>query len=109
MANIQNLKPFSGADDPRRHNGRPKGAKNLKTIIRELENENFNWDLVPIKNKAAAKAIGSPLKVIVYVAIAKAISGDISAMYWLSRTGYGRKTEIEPDILPQVIEPRVIR
>ena len=35
-------------------NGRPAGSKNLATIIRELEDENFDWSLVPIKQRDGA-------------------------------------------------------
>lgn len=92
-------------------NGRPKGRKSLKTIILELaEDPEFNWELVPIKNKEAAKAIGSPWKVIVYTAIAKAVSGDVKAMQWLNQAAYGNKVDIvtvedeihRPLILPEI-------
>lgn len=33
---LDNLKPFTGADDPRRQNGRKKGSVNRRTVIREL-------------------------------------------------------------------------
>lgn len=94
MANEQNLTPIKKGQvlNP---NGRPKGSKNLSTIIRELENEDFDWSLVPIKQKDAAKKIGSPWKAIVYTAVAKAYSGDVQAMKWLNDSGYGKKYEIE--------------
>lgn len=38
MANEQNLKPFTGADDPRRSNGRPKGVPNAKTRYQRILN-----------------------------------------------------------------------
>lgn len=45
MANLKNLKPFTGANDPRRSNGRPKGIPNAKTrwnkilkLLQEKEN-----------------------------------------------------------------------
>lgn len=94
MANNQNLKPFTGARDPRRHNGRPKGSKNLATIIRELENENFNWKLISPKQRIAVRSVGSPWRAIVLTAVSKALDGDIRAMEWLRKTGY----ENEPPI-----------
>lgn len=33
-----NLKPFTGADDPRRSNGRPKGVLNSKTRLERILN-----------------------------------------------------------------------
>ena len=42
MANINNLKPFTGASDPRRQNGRKKGSKNLSTIVIELLGEEMD-------------------------------------------------------------------
>ena len=42
MGNTENLKPFTGANDPRRQNRRKKGSKNLSTIVGELHE--------PIKN-----------------------------------------------------------
>lgn len=89
-----NLKPFTGADDPRRSNGRPKGSKNLATIVKELENENFDWKYVPIKAKEAAKEIGSPWRAIVYTAVASAMSGNVKAMEWLRKSGYGDKLDL---------------
>ena len=42
MANTSNLRPFSGANDYRRQNGRRKGSKNLSTIVEELLGANIN-------------------------------------------------------------------
>jgi len=94
MANEQNLKPFTGADDPRRMNGRPKGVKNLATIIRELENEEFDWSKIPVKDRDKAKAIGAPWRAKVYTAIAKAYAGDVKAMEWLRKSGYGNSLDL---------------
>jgi hypothetical protein len=92
MANLQNLKPFTGIDDPRRQNGRPKGSKNLATVVRELENEDFDWSKIPSKRKNLS---GSPWQAIVYTAIAKALKGDIRAMEWLRQSGYDNKLVVE--------------
>jgi hypothetical protein len=96
MTNTENLKPWPKgvSGNPA---GRPKGSKNLATIVRELESEDFNWGKVPIKQLATAKEIGSPWRAIVYVALAKAWSGDVKAMRWLSQVGYGDKIRHEFD------------
>jgi len=75
-------------------NGRPKGTKNLATIIRELESEDFDWTHVPIKNKEAVMQMGSPFKAIVMVALGQAISGDKAAREWLRKAGYGDKLDV---------------
>lgn len=98
MANEENLKPFVEGDDPRRNtNGRPKGGKNLATLVRELEAEDFDWSKVPIKQKDAVKSMGSPWRAIVFTAVAKAVSGDVKAMEWLRKSGYGDKLDIMSD------------
>ena len=74
--------------------GRPVGSKNLATIIGELEAEDFDWSKVPIKQREAAQAIGSPWRAIVYTAIAKAYSGDMRAAEWLRKSGYGDKLDV---------------
>lgn len=75
-------------------NGRPKGVKNLATIVRELEAEDFDWAKIPIKQKDAAQAIGSPWRAIVFTAIGMAMSGNVKAMEWLRKSGYGDKLDI---------------
>lgn len=98
MANEENLKPFKEGEDPRRNTqGRQKGSKNLATIVRELEAEDFDWSKVPIKQKEAAKAIGSPWRAIVYTAIGMAMSGNVKAMEWLRKSGYGDKLDVTSD------------
>ena len=106
MANDENLKPPWKPGESGNPKGRPKGSKNLATIVRDLEDENFNWDLVPIKQKDKAKAIGAPWKAIVFTALAKAYSGDVKAMEWLRKSGYGDKLSIDGDIR-QVVEPKI--
>jgi len=86
--------------------GMPKGTKNLATIIRELEEEDFDWSLVPIKQKDVAAKIGSPWKAIVFTALAKAYSGDTRAMEWLRKSGYGDKLDITSK--GETIAPKVV-
>ena len=77
--------------------GKAKGTKSLATIIRELENEEFDWTHVPIKNKEAVMQIGSPFKAIVIVALGQAIDGDKAAREWLRKAGYGDRLDITSD------------
>ena len=75
MPNISNLKPFTGADDPRRQNGRTKGSKNLSTIVIELLGEEMNPDI--LVGEGPQKYLGnSPttyMKALAKAMIAKAI------------------------------------
>lgn len=105
MANEQNLTPVKPGQvlNP---NGRPKGSKNLSTIIRELENEEFDWSKVPEKQSEAIMALGSPWKAITYVAMQNAIKGNVQAAEWLRKSGYGDKMDLsssDGSMTPQVI------
>lgn len=88
-----NLVPFTGANDPRRKNGRPPGIKNWATIVQDLlADENFIdkvynekpgwWDDLPNKNGANAVAAAMTIK---------ALKGDKQAADWLRQTGFGDK------------------
>lgn len=78
MANTGNLRPFSGANDYRRQNGRRKGSKNLSTIVDELLVANI--DLTgPINEGMKRYLQNSPTtyaKAIALAMIIKAINGD---------------------------------
>ncbi len=111
--NNSNLKPFTVRDDPRRLNGRPKGAKNLKTIIRELENEEFDWNKIPQQSKGFShylKRVGSPWRAIVMRAMLDAINGNKDAREWLTKIALDDKSQTEIEtrepIIMSNIEPR---
>ena len=93
---LENLTPAQPGEVRNPH-GRPKGSKNLSSIIRELEDDNFEWDQIPMKQKDAVAKIGSPWRAIVYRAVAMAATGDIKAMKWLKDAGYGSKLTVEAD------------
>lgn len=63
----------------------------MATVIKELEREDFDWSLVPVKQKDVMAKYGAPWRAIVGVAIAKACGGDIKAAEWLAKFGYGEK------------------
>lgn len=95
MANPENLKPFTGADDPRRMNGKPKGTKHLSTLIRDI-GDNIDWSKTTLKNKEQLEANygKNGWKAIVYVAWTKAMTGDAQAMKWLAENGFGKQLDL---------------
>lgn len=84
---------FSSTRQPAK-NGRPKGSKSLATIIRELEDEDFDWARVPVKQKDLFKKFGAPWRAIVMISLAKACNGDMRAADWLAKFGYGEKFRV---------------
>lgn len=99
----QNLVPFPPGQSGN-PNGRPKGSKSLSTIIRELEDEQFDWKLFPKHSKALKEfvemsfPIGSPFRAIVYRAVLDAVGGKgvekVAAREWLRKAGYGDKLDL---------------
>lgn len=86
MAKLNNLKPFTGVDDPRRQNGRKKGSKNLSTIVNELLGANMSLT-EPINEGLRQYFRNSPTtyaKAIATAMIIKAINGDVRAATWVS-------------------------
>lgn len=75
--------------------GKPKGAKHLKTLIQEIGN-NIEWDKTTLKDKAQMKELygNNAWKALTYVAFTKAMAGDPKAMDWLSKNGYGQNLDI---------------
>lgn len=80
-------------------NGRPKGRKNLATLIRDLEDEGFDWDKVPgITDEDRERFNGrSPFEVIIAAAMKQAVMGDQKAREWLRKAGYGDKLDVTTD------------
>lgn len=75
--------------------GKPKGARHLSTIIQELAND-IDWDKTTLKNKDELKEKygKNGFKAVAYVALTKAMTGDVRAMDWLAKHGYGDKVDI---------------
>lgn len=110
MTNTGNLRPFTGADDPRRQNGRKKGSKNMATIVRELLDEELDKKL-PINDEMKLYAKNSPLtysKTVALAMLIKAINGDVRAAIWISNyadkapnpEGFFGKSEIVFQVVP---------
>lgn len=91
MPNPQNLIPFTGADDPRRMNGKPKGTKHLSTHIQEMLND----DSFELKLKDGTLLKERPIAAIIKTAVAKSISGDNKWAEWLAKHGYGERIKLE--------------
>lgn len=86
MSNLKNLKPFTGANDPRRQNGRKKGSKNLSTIVNELLEVDMSLT-EPIDEGIKQYFHNSPTtyaRAIAASMIFKAINGDVRAANWIS-------------------------
>lgn len=82
-----------------------KGSRHLSNLIRELA-ENIDWDLTTLKDKESLKKQYGKQgwKAVVYVAFTKSMAGDVKAMEWLAKHGYGQKIDLTSDGNPiQVI------
>ena len=100
MANTNNLKPFTGADDPRRQNGRKKGSKNLSTIVIEMLSQDISPNL-PINGPVSDfltenEQSATYAKAVALSMIIKAINGDVRAATWVSN--YADKQPDEPSL-----------
>ena len=75
--------------------GKPKGSKHLSTIIQELAND-IDWDKTTLKNKEELKKKygKNGFKAVAYVALTKAMTGDVRAMDWLAKHGYGTNIDV---------------
>jgi hypothetical protein len=96
----KNLKPFTGADDPRRQNGAPKGTKHLKTWIREAAEDKKLEGLVFSSKgefKDLVKTKQYPVKALVAVAFQKALAGDKQWADWIANNGWKQEIDITSD------------
>lgn len=75
--------------------GKPKGSIHLSTLIQELQE--VDWELTNLKNKDELKKRYGKRgwNALVHVAFSKAMSGDVKAMEWLAKHGYGEKLNVE--------------
>lgn len=87
MANMDNLKPFTGGDDPRRQNGRKVGSKNVITMTRELLESDVDFRLPinqEIKDYLGNNNRTSYMQAITLSMLVKAINGDVRAATWIT-------------------------
>ncbi len=82
--------PENAAEMGAKGGANKKGSKHLSTIIQELA-EDIDWDKTTLKNKDELKAKygKNGFKAVAYVALTKAMTGDVRAMDWLAKHGYG--------------------
>ena len=115
MGNVKNLKPFIGANDPRRQNGRRKGSKNLSTIVCELLDADMSLT-EPISEELKQYYGNSPTtyaKAVATAMIIKAINGDVRAATWVSNYadrqpdpgGFFEKSKIVFHVVPDRPRP----
>lgn len=106
MAGTENLTPFQEGEDRAKEAGAKggsakKGSRHLATLIREI-GMNIDWDKTNLKDKAKLKEQygKNGWQALVYVAMTKAISGDVKAMKWLADNGFGKKIDLTTDDEP---------
>lgn len=104
MANEKNLIPITSetAAELGAKGGRAKkGSRHLSNLIRDLA-ENIDWDLTTLKNKDELKKLYGKQgwKAVVYVAFTKSMAGDVKAMDWLAKNGFGTKIDLTTDDEP---------
>ena len=102
MAISSNLKPFKKGFDARR-GSKPKGTKHLSTLIQEMASDPDFHTYISHPIKGYVEYQGMPIKAIVGTAITRAIAGDIRAMEWLARNGWGKPQAELDNELPQPI------
>lgn len=96
MSGLKPVKP----GEVRNPNGRPKGRRSLSTIIRDMLEENIDWQKLPIAGAEKLAAQFNTKKgweAIVMVAFTQAMSGDSKAREWLRKAGYGDRLDIMSD------------
>lgn len=94
MAGKENLKPFTGANDPRRMNGKPKGTIHVSTWIDRMLNDDDFKGLVR-EGLEIKEYKGAPMKAIIGAQIRLAMAGDTKAFDALLKHGYGTKHIVE--------------
>lgn len=104
MANEENLIPITSETAKElgaKGGAGKKGSKHLATLIREI-GMNIDWDKTNLKDKEALKKQygNNGWQALVYVAMTKAISGDVKAMNWLADNGFGKKIDLTSDDEP---------
>jgi hypothetical protein len=98
MANEQNLRPCKKGQT-NNPNGRPKGTKNIKTLLKKY----LNMDIKEINDLTGKEEQLTPQDKIVIKAIKQAMLGNDNARKFVRDTMYGRPKETVENIGPQKI------
>lgn len=106
-----NLKPWQPGQSGNPA-GRKPGSKNMSTIVQELLDQDFKTDLLA-KSNIAELTNGMPTtyaKAVVWVAIQKALQGDMRAIIWLTeqqeRSDFAQEKIRQEPIVVTHIKPR---
>lgn len=78
--------------------GRPKGSKNLSTLIQNMLMDEEFTTMLPDARDGWKEFKGAPAKAIVHTAMIRAIQGDLKAAEWLAKYGHGTKVEVDATI-----------
>lgn len=105
--NTSNLIPFTGADDPRRQNGRTKGSRNIATIVRDLLSEDMDLELIDdISLKQSIVNRNSPTtyaEALSESMVVRALNGNVRAAEWIAK-----QSDKAPDLNSFFNQPVVI-
>lgn len=75
-------------------NGRPKGSRNVKNIIRDLLMDENSYSKLPI---TAPQGTQTPLEAIIYTLMVKSIDGDVRASEVLLKYAIDRDAVVDED------------
>lgn len=75
--------------------GRPEGRLNLSTHIQNLLNAEDFETWLPDPQQGWKEFKGVPMKAIISTAITRAIAGDMKAMDWIAKYGYGTRIDLD--------------
>jgi hypothetical protein len=90
---MNNLKPWQPGTSGN-PNGRPKGSRNIKSIIQDLLNDEATYKKLPI---TAPEGTQTPLEAIIYTLMIKSIDGDVRASDVLLKYAVDRDMPVELD------------
>lgn len=93
IENLKSWKPGQSGNPA----GKPKGAKNLSTLIQEMMSDDEFELLLEHPLHGIEKYTGMPAKAIIHTAMRRAANGDQRWADWLAKYGYGTPNDDDPD------------